>query len=223
MAGTRMKKMASATGLNAKQKKAVTAIAKKTTLKVAETKSAISNRVTDLFNDLVYAQNLNYFLSQGSTAESIIGEKFFLKNIYIKGRFYSYNTSGAGTSPLHCRLMIVRTKKALTNTFVAISTDDVFRGVTSEFASVGFPDLHKVDVIKDVTYRVPQTTLGTSGTSVAFTHNIKINKTLFVDTDNGGYLKDKNYYLIASVYKADNPAITVGAIRYQWAMNFKDL
>lgn len=221
MAGTRMKKMA--TGLNAKQKKAVTAIAKKATLKVAETKSSISIRLADLFNDLVYAQNLNFHLAQGQTAETIVGEKLYLKNIYIKGRFYSYNTAGAGNSNLHCRLMVIRTKKALTNTFSSITYDDVFRGSTTEIAESGFPDLHKVDVIKDVTYKIPMANISTEGTSTSFTHNLKINKTLFFDTDNGGYFKDKNYYLICSAHKADNPAANVGAIRFQWALNFKDL
>ena len=221
MAGTRMKKMAS--GLNARQKKAVTAIAKKTTLKIAETKSAVSVYQTDLFNDLVYALNLNYFLAQGSTSETIVGEKFFLKNIYLKGRFYSYNTASPGNSPLHCRLMVIRTKKALTNTFASQTISDIFRGSAVEVATTGFPDLHKIDVIKDVHFRVPQATIGTSGTSTSFTHNLKINKTLFTDTDNSGYLKDKNYYIIATCYKADNPAVNVGALRVQWALNFKDV
>lgn len=203
--------------------KKVSAIAKKAVYKVAETKSPIQIRTSDLFNDLVYAQNVTFAIGQGNTSFAIEGKKFHIKNITVKGRIYSYNTATPTNSNLHFRFLLIRTKKALTNTFGAIAADDVFRGTTNEVATVGHVDLHKVDLIKDYSTKVLPTPIGSTGTSNSFSMNIPINKTVTVDTENGGYLKDSNYYIITTCYKADNPAANVGALRMQWATNYKDI
>jgi len=217
-------KKATVKGLTQVQKKAVTTIAKKVTYKVAETKSALNpNLAYSHFDDAIYAQNLNFFMAQGSNSEQIVGEKFFLKNINIKGSFSNINSTITGNGTLTWRLAIIRTKKQLTSTALSVSPLDIFRTNTVQQASVGMIDLHKVDLIYDKVHQISQPNLINTNQNVPFNINVQINKTHFLDQDNSGYLKDKNYYLISTCHKADSISQNTGFIRFQYVLNFKDL
>lgn len=211
-------------GLTTVQKKAVATIAKKVTYKVAETKSALNTGIAySHFDDAVYAQNLNFFLAQGISSEQIVGEKFYMKNIHIKGSFSNINSSISGNGTLTWRLAIIRTKKALTSSTLQITGTDVFRNSTTQIASLGMIDLHKVDLIYDKIHTISQPNISNANQNVPFDINVQINKTHFLDLDNSGYLKDKNYYLVSSCHKADGVAQNTGFIRFQYSLNFKDM
>lgn len=210
-------------GLSQTQKKSVATIAKRVVHREAETKSAINSLSQAVAGDSVYAQNINFFLAQGDTSESIDGEKFMLKNIYMKASIIKHNNSTATNEDLTFRVMLIRTKKALTNTSTIITYSDVFRGSSDRLASKGFVDLHKVDLLYDKTFHFSQPNQANTFAQKAITINKKINKNLLFDTDNGGYLKDKNYYLIYTAHTPNNTVETVATLRAQWALNFKDL
>lgn len=197
---------------------------KKVIHKQSETKSYLDNvSGQNLYNDFVYAQNLNYGISQGVNSEQIIGEKLFVKNIRVKGQV----TSLCGTTPsngqLAYRVLIVRTKKALTSSWSAVTFSDIFRGSTTAVASRAMVDLHKVDVIYDKTKIIGQPNNSAVAMMSHVDFNIKINKNHFCDQDNSGYFKDKNYYLIITAHKEDSGVLAnVGYLRATWTVNFKD-
>lgn len=207
-------------------RKGLTALIKKVVHKDAETKSPITNNGVSgvlLFPDLVYAQNLNHFIAQGLTAETIIGEKIFIKNIRAKLLMFALNSVSAGQTDTTFRVAFIRTKQPLTSTNTNITTVDVFRNNPQAVASQGHLDLHKVDVLYDKTFHFGQpnqaNVLQTKEVEVV----LNINKTHYFDTDNGGYLKDKNYYMIYTAHKGDlTVATNCAALRAVWAINLKD-
>lgn len=204
-------------------KKTMTAIAKKVVHGEAETKSAITATSQTLLNDLVYAQNLNFFISQGDTSETLDCEKLFIKNIYIRGLLLNSSNATNGQGDQCFRVQIVKTKKALTNVFSAITASDVYRGATTFFAMQGFVDLHKVDLLYEKTFRIGIPEQANVDQNIPFTINLKVNKNHYFDFDNGGYFKDKNYYFIITPYKsAAAGGLSVATLRMQWAINFKD-
>lgn len=228
--GTSLKRKASVmvkrpkvTGLTVDQQKAVRSIAKSVTLNLAETKSFISNVVQPLFNDLVYAQNLIFGITQGNAAEGIVGEKMYLKNFYMRFLLTSTNNGTATNESLGVRLLVIRTKKPLVNTWGPIVQGDVFRGANVAFAYQGMVDMHEVDLLYDQVHEFEQPNQLNINSGKFVEIKVPVNKTHYFDTDNGGYFKDKNYYLIATAVK-DNIGIAtnVGAIRGQWLVNFKD-
>lgn len=204
--------------------KAMTALVKKVVTKQAETKSAISHSTISQFDGSVYAQNLNFFLSQGVTSESIIGEKLMLKNIYLKMECFNINSSSASNQSLTFRVLIVRSKKNLTTTNSSILGSDIYRSGTSlRYSTNGHVDLHKVDLLYDKTIYFDQPNQANTDQHKPITANLKINKTHFVDIDNGGFFKDKNYYLIVTADKNSSQAANTSFCRYSWSLNFKDL
>lgn len=201
-------------------KKDVARIARNVALKAAETKSFISNvSGGSQTQDAVVATNLIYSIGQGVTAESVIGEKVFIKNIHLKGYFNTDTTNDAACT-LRCAL--VRTKKALTNSRASITVTDAFRTNVTNEAALGHFDLHKVDVLWDKMYKVGIPNISGLSMTQAFDFNVPINKTHYFDADNSGYFKDKNYYLIVTAYKEKFGTVTPGFMSLQWTVNFKD-
>lgn len=197
---------------------------KKVVYGVAETKSFIANAAFNLADGSVYAINLNFPLIQGSNAENIVGEKLFLKNIYVKGEMFQVNSATVSNLPSYQRVLIIRTKKPLTNTNVSITPTDVFRlgTATNRWSTNGMVDLHKVDLLYDKLIYFGQPNQANTDQFRAVTINKKVDRTHYVDTDNGGYFKDKNYYMIICNDKNTAQAGNSGSIRISWAMNFKD-
>lgn len=211
-------------GLTATQKKAVTILAKKATMGVAETKSYLNVHSQSMFSDLVYAHNIMFPIAQGSNSENVIGEKFFLKNIRLRGLLQSSNGTTPSNEKLFVRLALIRTKKNLTASASSITSTDVYRAPVSTYiASQAFLDLHKIDVVCERKFTVEQPQFDAISTGTAFDINCQINKTLFFDQDNSGYLKDKNYYVIFTCHKSGGASATIGTIRYQYMINYKDV
>lgn len=191
--------------------------------KEAETKSALSNVTPGfIFDDFCYAQNLNFFIQQGQTSEQLIGEKLFLKNIHLKGWLSSVNNATASNEPLMYRLLLIRSKKPLITTSGTITATDVFRS-TVDLSSNAHVDMHKVDIIRDIRGKIPMPRLANTTDSIAFDLNVKINKSHTFDSDNSGYFKDKNYYLVYTAYKVSHPASNVGFLKMSYTLNYKDM
>lgn len=220
--GSTMKRVKT-TGLTAEQASAVRAISKQVVLNTAETKSFIQTTSAALFNDLVYAQNLNFGLQQGVTADQLIGEKIFIKNIYARYKLVGTNNATASNENTAIRVLVIRTKKALTNTFASITKGDVFRGSSFNMAYSGLVDLHEVDLLFDEIHVFEQPNIAAVNQAGFMDIKISVNKTHYFDTDNGGYFKDKNYYMIVMAQK-ENVSIgaDVGLISGQCVLNFKD-
>jgi len=63
----------------------------------------------------------------------------------------------------------------------------------------------------------------TQQNSVAhFNIRVPINKSHWFRSDNSGYLKNGDYYLIMVAEKDTAPVGNGGYVSYQWAMNFTD-
>lgn len=210
-------------------------IAKRVVLKLAETRSPIFSRDYTLgAPDVVYAWNLNYFMSQGDTGYQFTGEKVLIKNIHLMANMvYNGNANTAGSYynyPRFLRLSIVKTKDALTATTGSVTASQVFRQETGTLgtflASTGHIDLHKVKLIYDKKFTFDARDQGTTS---AVTHrlksidvNIPINKTEFFDGDTTGYFKSGNYYAIWT-YEDPLGATNGFYVRGVWSVNVKDM
>lgn len=215
--------------LSQAQVKAVAKIAKKVDLATAETKSAQTYNSQTLAANTFYAQNLNYFIAQGTGAGNIIGEKLYLKNMYMRITVDATNTSVNSAKTI--RLALVRSKKALTNGLASITASDIFRNdgsASADYGTFGMIDLHKVDLIKDETIVLQAS--GANAATVSNTPsvrrhlvwNIPINKVHFFDQDNSGYFKRQNYYLVMGGWDATGSINSPAIVTYQWVVNFKD-
>lgn len=199
--------------------KAVARIARSVTLKAAETKSYFAGYNLTPLDNSWNAQNLIYPIAQGSNAENVIGEKMFLKNIRFKG--WAAIANGSTTTATRiARMVVFATKKALTNSSVLITTSDLCRTGGLNYAPAAHIDLHKVDVLYDNAFEL---TPGIANQSVTrhFDINVPINKTVFFDADNSGYLKNKNYYMAIVGYDGNGVNAPV-QFTYNFAVNFKD-
>lgn len=201
-----------------KSDKHIMAVAKKAVMQVAETKSYLNNNSSSvLLDNTTYATNLIYGMSQGTTAETYIGEKIHLQSIRLKGFLYTSITS-ANTKMF--RITVIRTKKALTSSssFAAITGTDVYRPYS--FIPQAHVDLHKVDSLYDRIYTLqPQISSGV--VQQPFDIRVKINRKETWDADNSGYLKNKNYYLVVTGYDTSGASYPVSCV-CEWAVNFKD-
>lgn len=207
--------------LPANQIRLIKSIATKAARSVSETKSELLSNDRLTADGIVYAQNLNYQIAQGVTSQNVIGEKIFLKNINIHG--YAVNLAGStNDSPITVRLCVVRTETPLTTTTPsAINATDVFRSATGKLARQGHVDLHKVDLLYDKQMVINTDITGVNSTQ-PFTIRVPINKSLWFRSDNSGYLKNGDYYLIMVAEKDNAPVGNGGYVSYQWAMNFTD-
>jgi len=197
---------------------------KKVINREAETKSfLVGNNNSNLTDDVVYAWNLNAQLPQGDDSDDRIGNKIHIKNIYMKMHLYAYNSATLGRQDKHFRVMLIKTKTPLTNTFASITATDVFRsGTTTNGFLVGFPDRNKITVLMDKQITVPNK-VSDVPTSRTLTVNHKINKSEFFESDASLYLKGGNYYFIVTAGSGDNLANSNTFIRFNYAINFKDI
>lgn len=207
---------------NRKVAPTLVAAIKKVTRGQAETKSSYNVETPgNVFNDLVYALNLNYLITQGVSAQDVIGEKIFLKNIHLKVLMSSLNTTTATNGRLNYRLCVIKTKKLLTTSYSTVTTTDVFRASQNP-ATLGMVDLHKVDLLYDGIKSIMPPSIANNNDSVSTDINIPINRTHFFDQDSSGVFKDKNYFLIWTAQKPDAPLANVGFLKTGWTVNFKD-
>lgn len=209
-------------------------IAKSVVMKEAETFSPINSFEWSNNATQITAQNLLFFMQNGDSSITFRGEKVFLKNIRMKVRVFYNGSATAATvynTPRVVRLMVFKTKDALTNTSTNIARSSLFRAesgtVNNLFASTGHVDLHKVTLYhdqvivfdgRDIT---PTTTAG-NGLIKPVDINIPLNKIEYFDADNGGYLKGGNYYF-AMVFDDQTATINGITISCTYAVNLKDL
>lgn len=198
---------------------AIRNIARSVALRAAETKSKLSTVSGSLFDAVVYGRNICYNLSQGTTSETYIGEKIFLKNFHFKGQIAFNGTTERDKSG---RLMIIYTDTQLTtsSSFSALTTSDVFRVGTSGLPSqVLHADLHKVRVLYDQQILVKKQ-YSTHVPIYAFDINLHLNKVETFTGDNNGTFKNGQYFFI---FMADDlSSANMASIAFDYTVNFKD-
>lgn len=196
---------------------------KATVLKTAETKSYMASYSIIPADNTWNVQNLIYPISQGDTAETIDGEKMHLKNIRFKG-FVAINNPASTSTTRLCRMVVFATKKPLTNSSGGITVTDLVRSGGSSNSMCQHIDLHKVDLLYDRKFAITQNLTGQTVTR-PFDLNIPIDRTVYFESDNAGYLKDKNYYM--AVVASDGFGGSAGTapckFEYNWTVNFKDI
>lgn len=211
-------------------KSSVARIAKNVMMKATETKSAMNSFSGTLRHEFTFAKNLLYFMNQGTNATSVVGEQIFLKTINIKGYFVT--APSYKSFPVFVRVVIIKTKKALvTSGLTSITSSDVFRSETgTDVALRSHVDLHKVDLMYDRTFKLPNEGLDTGATifnTKRFNKTLKINKKITWDAEGvsglSGFLKDKNIYM---VFQAFIPGATIGDnlcdANMTYSVNYKD-
>lgn len=203
----------------------VSSIAKRVINKQAETKSPITLSQLTLIDDLLYVINPLHNIAQGDTLESRDGHKIMLKNFYIKGKVTAVNNATVGNGSTLLRFMILKTPQQLTTSSGGVSygaTSAIFRGSLSNFASKGFPDLSKVNVIYDKVWTMKTDQLNTNQ-HLPFVINKKIGKTVSYQINTASYCKEDNYYFLITSAKTDGTVGTCALTDLQYAVNFKDI
>lgn len=203
-------------------RKEVAKIARKVTLSAAETKSYIAGYSIIPADNVWNAQNLIFPITQGSSAEAVQGEKMYIKNIRFNG-FVAINNPASTSTTRSCRMVVFATKKPLTNSSAAITATDLVRSGGTANSMCQHIDLHKVDLLYDRKFTLLQQ-LGSQTVVKQFSLNIPVNRTVYFESDNAGYLKDKNYYMavVASDGFGGSGATAPAKFEYTWAVNFKD-
>lgn len=191
---------------------------------LAETKSYLGSINMVPLEDTIRCTNLVYNISQGTAKDDVVGLKYHIKNIRFNG--YIYNTASANINfNGAARIIVFRDKVKLTSSASTLSPSDLFRvaGTNAYYAMTGHVDLRKVDLLHDETILLTQPT-DTARISVPVRFNIPINKTVNMDTDNSGWLKDKNFYMAFLYYtgEGDIAAASFGLIG-DYSVNFTDL
>lgn len=202
-------------------KPALVALIKKTINKSAETKSYIADFTATQSSDTCRAFNLNYAMSPGSGEGQYVGEKIHVKNINMK-IVVSQLATAAQNEAMHYRILLIRTKQQLTTTSTTISSSDVFRNSTVGLATIGHVDLNKVTLLYDKLVHIPAPNISGVNCQKSISFNKTINKNEIWDQSNSGYFKNSNYYLLAIPQNPSN-SISIGFVRFQYTINFKDL
>lgn len=194
--------------------------AQKVVNKNSETKSALFSASHAPTDDTVIVNNLVYSMTQGTSAETLVGEKFNLKNIHF--RFNIFNNVGGSTNSdtKVYRLIVFRTKKPLTNSSTTITPTDLFRTNVPNLASRAHVDLSKVSLLYDKTFTMtPQQTGQRIFKPLHF--KVDFNTQERFDADNSGYLKKSNIYLACTAVDGSIVAQPI-AFNYTYTINYKD-
>lgn len=191
---------------------------------MAETKSYLGAISMVPLEDTVRCTNLLYNISQGTAKDDVVGLKYHIKNIRFHG--YIYNTASANINYNGAgRIIVFRDKNKLTSSSTTLSASDLLRvsGTNAYYAMTGHVDLAKVDLLYDELFELTQPT-STARISVPVRINIPINKTVNMDTDASGWVKDKNIYMAFLYYtgEGDIASASFGLIG-DYAVNFTDL
>jgi len=195
----------------------VAQIARSVNLRQAETKQFQAASYLNMTSDFWQGVNLIYPMTQGTTSVNVIGEKIHLSSFNFR---CLYRTDTARTDSIqYLRVALIKAKKDFTNTSASLSTTDLVKSPTAATPFCDMFDYHKISVIRQ--YKrvlIPKTT---KGYATSFDFNVKVGKNEFFQTDNGGYFKNGNYYLIAMA--TDGTGInTTGQFIYSYDVNFKD-
>lgn len=206
---------------SAKDKHTV-AVVKSVLNRELETKSAMA-RITasSITEGLLYAANIGAAaVTQGSQAQQIVGEKMFLKNLHLKMNLIS----SSAAVPKTFRVMVVASKDKLTNStnFSLQTNSSILRpDVLPGDLTLGHIDLHRVDVLYDHTFAFNPTLSASDAQRRDLTIRIPINKSVYAESENGSYFKNKNYYLAVTSYQSGALAVPV-SLDAVLAVNFRD-
>lgn len=185
--------------------------------KVVESKSQLETWTTLFDDNLVTSVNPFYLLSQGTTSETIIGEKIFVKNIKVGGFLYQYN-SVSSTEQLMYRFLLVKARDKLhTGAQSTITATNVFRSGTG-FNTIDPVDMHKVTVLFDHRGTWTPSIQQKCCKPFSFSHTFDQNMTF--DADGSGYFKNGQIFFIAIVY--DSRGALNWAAKFNTVINYKD-
>jgi len=135
-------------GLTAAQASSVAKIARSVVHSTAELKSYYTSWSSLQYDNLVSGFNPIYPISEGSTAETVIGEKMFLRNIQVSGFLYP-NVASAGNTCM-ARLVILHSRdKLFVGSQSNIRSSTMFRANGSGFLPVDQLDRHKFRDLHD--------------------------------------------------------------------------
>jgi len=207
-------------------KKFVTKVAKLAIRRSAETKNYFYNWIPQpLANNTTYAFNMLYDVAQGVEDNKRIGDKIFVNSVSYKinvlldpGFFAS-----SAIPQINIRLTVVQNKTRQSNGVTGNAPtwggDNLIK---SGYAMNGIIDREKFTVLKDRMYQIHPENNNVSqnwykGLRVPFKKNISY------DSDNGGYLKFKNYYLLMAIYSPVSYAINALKFNMVHNVSYKDL
>lgn len=205
---------------SAKDKHTV-AVVKSVLNREIETKSAMV-RITGLAltEGLTYASNVCSAITQGTTADQVVGEKLFLKNINFK---MNLKTNSAAV-PKALRVLIVSSKDKLqnTNAFALIANSSIWRaGVLPADLTLAHPDLHKLDVHYDHTFTFNPSLSASDAQRRDLQIRVPFNRSMYIEADNGLYFKNKNIYMVCTAYQSGGLNVPV-ELDTVCAINFRD-
>lgn len=204
--------------LTAAQSKAVSKIAKSVTMKVAETKTLSTFWGSLMYDHLLSSINPIYQFSQGTTAESIVGEKIYIDSLDISGYMYA---AIAATANCQVRHLVVHARDKLhTGAQSTVTKSSVFKDNGRPITD--FIDTHKVDVVFDQMQDIHPDFTGQVSNAV-FKFNVPIRRTKYFDADSSGYFKDGQYFYIQVVYDGRGTASNYWGTNFATQVNIKDV
>lgn len=203
---------------------AIRNIARSVALKAAETKSKLSSLNGSMTDAVVYARNICFNLAQGTTSETYLGEKIYIKNFHFKGQIaFDGTKTDRGKN---YRLMVIKsdTNYTTSSSYGTVMTySDIFR--TSSNSALPchalHADLHKVRVLYDVSGTLDKT-FATYSNVVGFDFNIPIHKVETFTGDNNGTFRDGQYFFVFMVDDLNGVITSTASIGYDYSINFKD-
>nr|QCW23711.1 MAG: capsid protein [Cressdnaviricota sp.] len=194
--------------------KAVKAIA----IKSMETKSYYYNiATTSLLHMSLVSYNLNYYISQGTSDQTRIGDEVYMRGVSV--RLWFTDTVASGTH--RYTVMVIRAKADIFATSLAYT--DVFKSITAD--SMTDPiDTEKVTVLGKREIAIEnKIASGSLARSVRFWVNMK-NSRFKYSGDNAGYGKTYNYFLVVVPYanKGTIGTTAAGDVKGHAQIYFKD-
>ena len=205
--------------------KYIAKVAGRVVRRVAETKTYYYGLGTsNWFNNSFKAWNVFYPIGQGTGDSQRIGDKIQPVSAQLSGVFYTndINTTNSQTT---IRIMVVQNRYQQTNGVVTYQFTD-WAGpnpIKVGDAIRGFIDTEQFTVLRD--YKIQINPL--NNTQTVNNRYVKINipmpKNFQYGSDNGGYGKFKNYYVLVAVYNSGNGPNNYIRFDGNFKLLFKDL
>lgn len=200
----------------------VKAVVKQQIQKQAEAKSNYQAWASLNYDNLVTSVNPFYPLSQGSTAETMIGEKIHVKNLRVNGFMYNAIPSATSNDCMVRMFLIHARDKLHSGSQSNITPADIFRSGGSGFRTVDSLDYHKIKVLKEV-----KMTIRYNANSqlihrpFSFTYNFNKNETF--DADSSGYLKNGQYFFCIITYDGRGTGANYWGAKFNTSLNYTDI
>lgn len=172
----------------------------------------------NLVSDVPLTFNLNYYIGQGTTDSTRIGDEIFLN--HFKVRLY-FQTQTATSATQMYRVMIIKTRTEANLT--SLTYGDIFKNASGSFLTDLIDD-EKVTVIKSRMIRiVPQVSSTVIAQTVYMTKRMK-NVRFRYNGDNAGYGKSHNYYLVimGMIQGGTTGVATAGTVAGNVIIGYKD-